>query len=912
LSIVLNSNLTASNTGNSISLVGKWNIRLDSLNLGESEKWYNTNLDQTINLPGTTDEAHLGRKTSGSDYGVLTRVYKYLGPAWYQKEIDIPEHWSGNQIFLFLERVIWQSKVFIDGEEISQKDALATPHIHQLGKLNSGKHMLTIRVDNNMMYNIGDKGHAYSEYMQTIWNGIVGKIELQTKPDFHINNIKTFPDPDLSHVSLDISLTNPENKHGQLKISVYANKTSELVGQLEITVLAEKEIAVIPINKIIEKWDEFSPSTYTLKAELSDSNRKDIYKTTFGFRRVSTSKSHVLINDKPVFLRGNLDCIHFPLTGYPAMDADAWKRIFRIYKENGLNHVRFHSWCPPEAAFVAADELGIYIQAEASVWIDWWMGRTREESKERPEMYTKGEPKGLGEDNPDATEFVAAEIDRILETYGNHPSFIMFCTGNELGNSNFQVLGDWMQRFKTKDPRRLYAASTARQVTEHCDYSATHNYPDVGMVRQYLTSHNNWDYEDQYSQTPVPVIAHETGQWPVYPDWDEISKYTGVVRARNLEGFRDQAKVNGIFDQNKDLKLASGKLSILLYKDEIESFMRTPSCAGIQILSMQDYAGQGEALIGWLDSFYDSKGVITSQEVRKFLNYTVPLVKLLSYVFEAGDTLNIPVLLHHFGKKDLNNQILSWKLFSENVILNQGNLPAQNFPRGKLTSASTISMVLPDKQEAMQCTLQLNVDGTSFTNSWKIWIYPKKINILRDNDVFITEKLNDGTLNILENGGKVLLLAYQLGNPDNVKYAAWRPLYWSASFFPGQNVATIGLLIRDSHPVFDYFPTGMHSDWQWWNICEGGRGFILNTLPGSFKPFAQPVSDFHFNHKLGTIFEVNYSRGKLMVCGYNLTSERDHLPEVRQLKYSLIRYMNSSSFKPHLEVGKNFLLNTFQ
>ncbi|MFC2083994.1 sugar-binding domain-containing protein [Bacteroidota bacterium] len=898
---------------NVFDLSGTWNFELDHENMGETEQWFNRQLEKEISLPGTTDEAGYGEKTVGSDYGILTRVHKYIGVAWYQREIEIPELWLSKEISLFLERVIWESKVFIDGKEIGAKDALATPHVHEIGILEPGNHLLTIRVDNDTIYNIGDKGHAYSEYTQTIWNGIVGKIELRAKSPIHIQRIRTFPEAENKRVLLDVQLSNEEKKKAAIKVSVFDKHTGERVGQISDTINSGRLQLFVPIEKEIKMWDEFTPNLYRVVADLSYGNSADKYETTFGFRKVTASKSHVLINDNPVFLRGNLDCIHFPLTGYPAMNVEEWKRIFKIYKNYGLNHVRFHSWCPPEAAFTAADELGIYIQAEASIWIDRWMGRTKEESESRPEMYTKGEPKGLGPDNPSVTNFVEAEINRVVDTYGNHPSFIMFCIGNELGSSDFGVMGEWMRCAKEKDPRRIYSASTARTVTEHCDYSATHRYPGIGMVRGKVINHTNWDYEQNYSQTPVPTIAHEIGQWPVYPSWDEIEKYTGVVRARNFENFREQAKINGIFEQDEDLRLASGKLATLLYKDEIESFMRTPSCSGIQLLSMQDYQGQGEALVGWLDCFYDSKGIISPEDFRKFYNATVPLVKLPSYIYESGDSLNSEVLLHHFGQFDLRNKTVGWNLESESGDINlSGQFEKQDFPRGMLSNIGNISVELPYVSKAAKFTLTVILNKTEYENNWNIWIYPKNLEVDTAKDVIVTEELNNENLQKLNKGAKVLLIANQCGEPENTKYATWRPLYWSGSFFPGQNRETIGLLFQDEHPAFYDFPTDMHSDWQWWNICKDARGFVLDSLPKDYRPMAQPISDFHFNHKLGSIFELKYGRGKLLVCGYDITQRREDLPEVRQLKYSLIQYMKSDLFQPEVEASRSFLKEIFK
>ncbi|MBN2280339.1 MAG: glycoside hydrolase family 2 [Candidatus Marinimicrobia bacterium] len=905
--IVSVTTLLPARENNVIDLRGEWQFSLDSNDVGLQQKWYNETLSDRIVLPGTTDEAGYGKKTVGSDYGILTRIYKYIGPAWYQKEIDIPKKWKNQTVRLFLERVLWESQVFIDGKQVNSQDALATPHIHKLGKLKPGKHKLTLRINNDMIYNIGDKGHAYGEYTQTIWNGIVGRIKLQAQPDIRFKNIRIFPDAVQKEVKLDIQLIGEMTSGIQIEINLYERHSGLLVGQGTTT---GKEI-IIPIKGKIKQWNEFTPHLYRLEAKLTGQEESDYFESTFGFCSVSKNKSHVLINGEPIFLRGNLDCVHFPLTGYPSTSINEWKRIFQIYKDNGLNHVRFHSWCPPDAAFEAADELGIYIQAEASLWIDWWMGRTLEESKNRPEMFTRGEPKGLGEQNPSATEFVRAEINRIIETYGNHPSFIMFCIGNELGNSDFDLMGAWMKEAKEKDPRRLYAASTARTVTPYCDYSATHHYPGIGGVRQYMTHHNHWDYEDKYSQTPVPTIAHEIGQWPVYPSWHEIDKYTGILKARNLEEFKNTAIQKGIFSQNEALKNASGKLSILLYKDEIESFLRTPSCSGIQLLGMQDYQGQGEALIGWLDCFYDSKGIVTPDEIRRFHSAIVPLVKLHSYIYESEDELLAEALLFHYGPADIINGKMVWKIvdsFGNNVV--KGDFSKQNFKKSTLHSIGHIRTKLPKFEKAEQLTLFLEMSDSNYKNSWNLWVFPKKQIAANPKNIIITEKLDNAIFQKLSEGEKVLLIASNCGDPESGKYAAWRPLYWSASFFPGQSIETIGLLLQHNHPALQHFPTHFHSDWQWWNICKNAHGFVLDSFPEDYFPIAQPISDFHYNHKLGSIFEVKHEKGKLLICGYDLN--QNEFPEVCQLKYSLLKYMESENFNPVYEVDKEFLKKTFK
>ncbi len=890
-----------------ISLAGKWEV---------------LPFEKSIQLPGTLDEAKLGSFNGDTAYGILSREYEFIGTATYGRNIRIPESWNGKEITLFLERVLWESKVYVDGELLSTHDALGTPHEHHLGRLSPGTHSLSVAVNNDMIHNIGDKGHAYGEYMQSIWNGMVGRIELQSNHPIHLAGVKTFTDLQSSSVDVQIACTNPNQQLVQYEVIIREEKSKRIVAKSCFEEKSGKFRKRIAFDTPIHVWNEFNPFLYEIDIQVSDEALLDQEVFTFGFCEVDRSQHHVLINGEPIFLRGNLDCIHFPLTGYPSTQVDDWRVIFQKYKDYGLNHVRFHSWCPPEAAFVAADELGIYIQAEASVWIDWWMG-TDMIARGRPEMDTKGHPQGIGKGDEDADRFIRAEMKRVIDTYGNHPSFILFCIGNELGSSDFSVMGEWIKELKEYDPRRLYAASTARTITDFCDYSATHNVPTIGGVRQRLYNHKNWDYEDRYSLAQVPIIAHEIGQWPVYPDWNETEKYTGVLKPRYLEKLKKLAAQNGLVDQNLAFTQASGKLSALLYKDEIESFMRTPSCAGYQLLSMQDYIGQGEAVIGWLDSFYDSKGTLSPETARQYMAPVVPLLALPSHTWMSEDTVTSKVFLHQFGQTDLIDQKITWSLTNGNHTLYTQNLEPKTYQRGKLHSVGEIKIPLPNTDKAQQYTLTLHLEPSNsasargrlqkpetILNSWPIWVYPRQLAEEPDN-ISIVDQFDQSTIDKLTQGAKVLLLAHRIGNPDYVVNAAWKPLYWSASFFPGQSIETLGAVIQSDHPALAEFPTPDYYAWNWWSICQGPMGFDLSEAPVGLDPIVQPISDFHFARRLGSLFEVRVGQGKLMVSGYKLDGERLLLPEARQLRHSLLNYMASADFQPQREVSIDFLNRLF-
>ena len=891
-----------------LDLAGTWQLKLDVNNEMVLKYPERCTTSGTIELPASLAEKGFGYKTAGSDFGVLTPEYKYIGKAWYSREIKVPTSWKNKDIEIFLERVLWESRLIIDGEELSRQDALGTPHVHKIGRLTPGKHTLTIVVDNDMIYNIGDKGHAYGAYTQSIWNGIVGRMEMRAFDPVRIVSVKTYPD--IKNEALDIRVEISTEVKAKLSYEIRSLSSGNVVLdgiEERETIDIDEPISIkVPTDGKLKKWSEFTPEVYVLEVSLEAGKYRDTYTTEFGFSEVSHNGTKILINDNPVFLRGNLDCVHFPLTGYPSCNVEDWERIFMLYKEYGLNHARFHSWCPPEAAFIAANRIGIYLQAEASIWIDWWMSEDMT-LKGRPEMDTKGHPKGLGYD-PERDSFVVDEMNRMVDVLGNHPSFTMFCIGNELGNSDFDIMNQWVADLKKKDPRRLYAVSTARKITESDDYTATHYIPGVGQTRGLNGPHTDWDFEDVYSEMDIPVIAHEIGQWPVYPRWTEISKYTGVLKARNFEKFEAEAKRNGVADQSEDFARASGALNQLMYKYETESFLRTSSCAGVQLLSMQDYQGQGEALIGWLDAHWDSKGITTPDEFRMHYNTTVPLLRMKKFVWTSDEIFQARVQLSHHGPKPIH-KICRWNISRENGdVIKNGSFEAQSFSVGSLNTLGTISLSLEQMNKAEKLTISLEVDGTGFKNQWEIWVYPSANDEENSDDILVLDKIDNQVKEVLENGGKVLLLANELGTDENSVQANFYPLYWSLTFFPGQGKTCIGLLLKENHSAFHDFPTSYHSDWQWETISKDAKGFILNNMPESYKPIAQPVDDFHRNNKVGSIFELRVGKGAILVCGYNLNSD---LPVARQLKNSLMKYMRSPDFNPQYNVDHTWLEKTF-
>ncbi len=908
--IILALPLITARAADIVSLAGKWNFQLDPADQGITNNWPARTgaLPDTIKLPGTTDEAGFGTVNTNVEVGVLSRRYKYYGPAWYRREITVPAAWQNRDLDLFLERVIWQSRVWVDGRPRDSQESLNTPHVHHLGRLTPGRHVLMVRIDNRPLHPIGINGHSYTEQTQTIWNGAVGRIELQARDTVHIAAIRVFPDAAHRQAAAELTLQNddPTAQPATVLLQLHKRGSHQIIAETETNFTVAPGSNTVPAQVTLARspdlWDEFSPNLYTLDVTVKAAGTKDSDSQTFGFRAVSRIGQHIAINGRPVFLRGNLDNLNFPLTGYPAMNVDGWKRLFNIYKSYGLNHVRYHTWTPPEAAFIAADELGIYIQAEV-IWVQRPLGN--DVAGSRMEGMNFGSfPEELRTPPGTIDNYVHDEMRRVMNAYGNHPSFVLFTIGNEMGHYDHEVCDQWLKDIKTYDPRRFYAITTARRISPEDDFSVTHAIPNVGWCRDTIRPANNWDYETIYAQAPVPIIAHEVGQWPAFPTWDEIGKYTGVLRARNYEHFRDLAETNGVANLDHAFRAASGAVSQRLYKDEIESHLRTADCSGFDLLSIQDYSGQGEALVGWLDSFYDSKGIVTPERFRRWCSPTVPLARLDKYIYESGETLTARVDVAHYGPAALDNITASWSLRDRHgKILGQGKLAPATLPLSSVTTLGSFTAPLGECTVPYQARLEVKLDGTAFANDWDIWVYPAASTPDTGN-VVVCDDLT-AALNNLHDGRKVLFDAHQFGTKDNASYAKFKPAYWSAWMFQGQY--TLGALVHQASSALAQFPTGDHYDWQWEELCRTGRGFRLDGLPLAYQPIVQPIGDFHFGWKLGTVFELRVGTGQLLVCGYDVSSRLEQRPAARQLRTSLLAYMNSPAFAPRTEASAALL-----
>jgi hypothetical protein len=891
-----------------LSLAGAWEVSLHEPGTTEAA-W------QSIALPGTLDDAQIGEPLAlrpELNMRVLTalqRRHTHVGPAWYRREIIVPPAWAGRRLVLELERVLWESRVFVDGREVSRADSLTTPHRHDLGAaLTPGRHELILRIDNREIYpgvshrirryqpvDFEPVAHAYTNHTQVMWNGVLGSMQLRAAPPLALERLAVFPRLGPSPgLGLDLTFTGAS--------------ASDATGTLALTLRRHGETAVIaehrqpftfglddrtkhiewvlPPGNAITAWDEFSPALYRIEATFLGA--QDVAASVdFGFRELVARDAEFRLNGHRVFLRGNLECAAFPLTGHPPTDVASWRKLLGTAREWGLNHLRFHSWCPPEAAFTAADELGFYLQVELPHWFENMAGH-----------------------DAASWAFLEAEADRMLVEYGNHPSFVLLSLGNEL-QGDFDRLNALVRRLRDRDPRRLYITTTftfqkgfGRTPQPADDYFVT-QYTQDGWVRGQGVFNEqppafDADYRAATAKVALPLVSHEIGQYAVFPDLGEIPRYTGNLVPLNFIAVRDDLAKKGLLALAPQFTAASGRLAALLYKEEIERALRTPQLDGFQLLQLQDFPGQGTALVGLLNAFWETKGVVTPTEFRQACAPVVPLARFPKAIYERGETFRATVEVANFFR-DLPAAELTWTMRDEREgIVGGGVFGPASLPIGNGREIGAIALPIPPNGGAVRWRLEVAVRGTAYRNSWSIWVYPRGEVEVPDG-VRLVSTLEEAQRMLA--AGERVLFAPPTAEIKGIE-GKFVPVFWSPVHFPKQP-GTMGVLCDPAHPALRDFPTDFHSDWQWWDPARRSRSVVLDGLAAT--PIVRVIDNFNRNHSLANVFEARVGPGRLIFCAIDITTDLANRPAARQLRASLLRYLASADFAPPGSLGADEL-----
>lgn len=876
-------------------LNGNWNVKLET---GQQTP-------QIIQLPGTLDDAGIGEPVTGTPrvdiatMAHLTRKFNYVGKAYYTRTVKVPANWKGKRLVLTLGRVLWKSQLCIDGVWLNgSEESLVISHsYHVTGKLLPGKtHTITVMVDNSSLYpgiNIYERKypnkdsyemvHAYTNHTQVKWNGILGDIQLQATPLSFIEQVDVTPLVKEQKLAVQYAIQQRGKAAGKVFSYVTEVKTGRRWKHVVSGTAKNGKLEVrLNFDKEAKPWNEFTPQLYQLVSVLVYGNNRDTVVTPFGIRDLAAKDRNLYLNNQRVFMRGNLECVIFPLTGYPPMDKQTWVNLYAKAKSFGLNSFRFHSWCPPQAAFEAADETGFYLQVELPHW-----------------------NLKVGTDTA-AFAYLRREAYRILAQYGNHPSFMFFSMGNEL-EGNFALLNNLVHELKAVDKRHLYTTTTfsfqkdvSGIVQPEDDFLVTQWTKDGWVRGQGVFNDKAPDFSKDYSAAAgniaVPLISHEIGQYSVYPDVAEIAAYTGNLVPNNLIAVKNDLEKKGRLWLAPAYLNASGKLATLLYKEEIERALKTKEFDGLQLLQLQDFPGQGTALVGVLNAFWSSKGFVTAEQFRSFNSELVPLIRFARATWLNNEHFTASVELANFYSP-LQQAVVNWNVRTEDgKTISAGAFDKKYYGVGNRLEVGQMDVALQNITTATRLIVEVGVTGTQYRNQWSIWVYPAAAEATADS-IVVTQSFAAAESALME--GKTVLLSPAIADIKGTE-GRFTPVFWSPVHFPDQP-GTMGQLIKAAHPALKAFPTTEHTDWQWWDLIKKSKTPEVDSLPDE-AVIVRVIDNFVTNRNLCALWEVKVGKGKLLFSGMDVLTDRANRPAARQLYNSLLGYMKGPQFNPQVAV----------
>lgn len=951
-----------------ILLNGKWHVVLEDGTTGQ------------MDLPGTLDENGIGHRDVGANQwhpdAVLgnaageidkdapiatrfTRRHTYEGEARISRKITVPDYGT-DRLFVLAERAR-ALRLLVDGEACSvfRQGTLSTPYIFELTGAAPGEHEFTFLSDNS--YPGMPKAAIYyssaaTDETQTNWNGILGECSMYTRPQNFIDSLRVYPRAVKKEEKnkaggyvLDVCVElAPGAKKVYKDAKIILQSEALAAGELEDTQTLTEIISYsgeglaeagtdkeenpktmeiwfrdLPLRENVKLWDEDEGNLYEMAVTLDNGMSAEDKggstaecRTRFGIRSFGDNGSgRLALNGRAIFLRGEANCAEYPETGHPPMTIPEWKEMLLKYRSYGINFVRFHSHCEPEAAFAAADELGMLLQPELSHW----------------------DPKdAFGTE--ESYRYYRAELVDLLKTYANHPSFVMLTLGNELQaqDEGRERMRELVRTAKRMDPTRLYAnGSNAFYGEEGCDpesdFYTSQSCKDVVIrgtfsgMRGYLNE--NYPSADRtYDEAMAeirkeyqkPVFSFEVGQFEVLPDFEELESFHGISDPVNLKLIKKRVEERGLLPTWEKYVEATGELSRMAYREEIEAAMRTRELSGISLLGLQDFPGQGTALVGMMNSHLEPKpyDFARPERFREFFQECRILVKLPHYTYEAGERLIAEVEAANFGKRNIEG-VFCWTLAGKKSVSENGNCePAEIKSKntviatgedteiticrpGSYTEVGSLDIPLDFVEKNTALTLKVRI-GDSIS-AYPIWVYRKTTPVCPEN-VYETRAFDVKTREILQNGGRVYLSpdADKESLPNSIK-TQFTTDFWSVGTFADQE-GGMGQLIDTEHPIFKEFPTDFHTDWQWW-IMATKRAVIL---PHPMKTIITEMDSYAFLRPMAQMIEFRCLKGKVLLSTMELHKSQQY-PEVRALQASIYTYLSGENFEPAEEITEEEL-----
>ncbi|HVN80938.1 MAG TPA: glycoside hydrolase family 2 TIM barrel-domain containing protein, partial [Terriglobia bacterium] len=810
---------------------GQWQFRLDPKSEGEANQWYSRDVSfsDSIQVPGCWQAQGFGERS-----GILR--HQYVGDAWYRRSVPVPADWRDKRVALKLGGAIRRGTLFVNGRKVGEHDGFSAPFQFDITEdvRVGAENVIALRVTNPgpVISESPDKQTPKEPAGMLIyagnWGGIYGGVDLEATEGTWIEQMYVTSNLErkLVKFQIEVSSREPGNSFpAQLSVTVSTGQQSQTHQATADLRIQPGQTSAVDLEVGLPEalpWSPEAPTLYTALITLKCGTREcDRVEQRFGMREVTTRGNVLLLNGKPLYLRGYGDDNVEVLTGVPPASTEVYRKRLQLAKSFGFNAVRFHSMTPVREFFEAADEVGLLVMAELPVaYTQYFLPHK---------------------------EFLRNELKEILLSHRNHPSFLSLALGNEFNLS-------WLK----SDRERKDFIDTVAEF-----YSLAKKLDPAQLILSndgYLMRPT--DMASLYRDFPedVPTVRHEFGSYYCsLPDISLVGKFTGVVTPTWLEAKKQWVETRRLVDQYPIYLRNSQRLQQLGRKYQIERARLNPDVTGYHYWLIADFpggTGEGDSWEeGWFDYFWQTKG-ITPEEGQEINSPVLLMINagINDRTLWSDATKDIDVLISNYGPSEIQKGDLRWKFVSEGKVLSESTVTGISAPLGKVTRVATIEFEEPRDDEAhkVELVLELNYEGASYSNRWNFWTFTRRallqsaemdvvstikwaglarlyqfIQVDREpspTGLLLTSSLNTRALQSLQAGGRVFLMA------DRDQFEG----LGDATFFPSSGGA-VGTLIQNTSALSG-FPHEGFCDLQFYNLLEGAYSYSLDDYPREMVP----------------------------------------------------------------------------
>ncbi len=683
---------------------------------------------------------------------------------------------------------------------------------------------------------------------------------------------------------------------------------------------------------------------YVLRVVYTDATDEQT-EGTFGFRTLSTNGKEICVNNTPVYIRGYIrgTTAHDNRNNAKLSEEEFYRKNISAAKKYGFNYVRFHSVVPNETFFKVADELGMLVHIELRPPHDIY--------NNLEEMVTTG------------TSIVPQEfLKNIVDTLYNHPSLTVYCIGNEIKNLGEDGVAEIYARIRALDDTRLFLDTCAWGANNrpYVDLDVQHlsyyfpfgkhasmyedtdnllvvgNKPDTPMTSD---GENSSVLRSLYFK--VPLIAHEVCHYTALRDVHALKekfKRYGTDEPWWIDEELKMIETKGFAEQYEEMYKASKHFQKECWKTAYEAMRSSKLLGGFNFLQFAD-TDVYENSNGIVDCF-DDENYINSEDFLRFNGDRVLLAKLGSRLFRATEEIIVPVSFSNCGEDEERFADFVYSLEDEGgKTYACGDLKNIDVSRKGLYEICKVKIRLPETESSSALLLKMRLqtaNGVYAENLWKIWNYRKQAKktyreFVSQDGAFVVTDDTEKAFARLEEGKKVCLV-YRTEWTRHVRNktqkppvyalkATWnrfKPVIWDR----GTNY---GGLCEETLLNKYGFATGRYYDFNYNVLTEDCDKIILddfpcethNILAGIDKSSRDRFDAYKRSFNLpelmydrtlrnfSYLFECKVGKGKLLVCGLNLTGLDENEPSSVAMAKWIEQYLGSEDFDPACGTDSN-------